>query len=612
MGRFGFKKGDDDDNDSSRSALFGSRSSKNKSPAPQSQNPYAQAATPPDAYTRAKMNAGIAPPQDGGYQQGPPDPRRQQGNYGGGLPAPGQQRPGYGGGNLYAGGAPDNYGSDNKYGSSQGGQGGSGGGQKAGFSSEKFGNQNGYGGGSGGNPYASNQQSSGASRQGGYGGLGPSNYEQDSNRDELFGGARERVQQQQPPQNQAGGPPEYQYNAEGNAGGDKSYGAYGDRQLTAEEEEEEDITATKQEIRFMKQQDVASTRNALRIAAQAEETGRNTLARLGAQGERMHNTDRNLDIGNNHINVSEDKTKELKTLNRSMFAVHVNNPFTSKDRRAQRDEAIMDRHHSERELREATRDAAFRSTQRMNQNFKGIDDTYGGPKAKTSLAERAKYQFEADSEDEGMENEIDRNLDDLSGAAKRLNLLARATGEEVEQQNQLIQRIAEKVSFMERTPFPFPNAVCQQQLTWTSERPIRRQTGLPDGEAEENPLRRDQSRWTCLKNEIIDIERSSGVWSTVHWHITQDIYSVPALPVAASMVSMCSQASGRIITATASQVYSNILVGMTSLPAAADAASPRSSSTLQYQVPCQRIMSLGSTGRVRRKHPHRGRLTVDR
>lgn len=69
MGRFGFKKGDDDDNDSSRSALFGSRSSKNKSPAPQSQNPYAQAAIPPDAYTKAKMNAGIVPPQNGGFNR---------------------------------------------------------------------------------------------------------------------------------------------------------------------------------------------------------------------------------------------------------------------------------------------------------------------------------------------------------------------------------------------------------------------------------------------------------------------------------------------------------------------------------------------------------------
>ncbi|KAJ9615673.1 Protein transport protein S9 plasma membrane t-SNARE [Cladophialophora chaetospira] len=436
MGKFSLKRGDDDDGDSSRLALFGSRS-KNKSPAPPShnpyasQNPYAQQAAPPDPYTRAKMSAGVLPPPS---TAGPPG----QGGFNG-LPGPGQQRPSYGRDNPYGGGPTNSFGGDNKYGPSQGGGG-------SGYGSDKFGNQNGYGGGGppGGNPYASVQQTSGTSRQGGYGGLGSSNlYDNDSNRDELFGGARERLQQK--PQTQPGAPPDYESSTTNNYGAaDTSFGAYGDRQLTAEEEEEEDINATKQDIKFMKQQDVASTRNALRIAAQAEESGRNTLARLGAQGERMHNTDRNLDLGNNHINIAEDKTKELKTLNRSMFAVHVNNPFTASDRRAKRDEQIMDRHHAEREIREATRESAFKSTQRMNQHFKGVEDGSAGPKTKTSLAERAKYQFEDDSEDEGMENEIDRNLDDLSGAAKRLNLLARATGEEVEAQNKLIQTIAEK------------------------------------------------------------------------------------------------------------------------------------------------------------------------
>lgn len=37
------------------------------------------------------------------------------------------------------------------------------------------------------------------------------------------------------------------------------------------EEEEEDVQASKQEIRFLKQSDVSSTRNALRAAAMAEE-----------------------------------------------------------------------------------------------------------------------------------------------------------------------------------------------------------------------------------------------------------------------------------------------------------------------------------------------------
>lgn len=63
-----------------------------------------------------------------------------------------------------------------------------------------------------------------------------------------------------------------------------------------------------------------------------------------------------------------------------------------------------------------------------------------------SLVERAKFQFEADSEDEEMENEIDSNLDALGGAAARLNGLARATGKEVDEQNRHLERINQKSS----------------------------------------------------------------------------------------------------------------------------------------------------------------------
>jgi protein transport protein SEC9 len=471
MGKFSLKKSDGDD-DSSRLALFGSRS-KSKSPAPPSDNPYAQAALPPDPYTRAKMNAGIGPPPPG-----PPGGQGSQGGAGGqgtygsmGQPAPRQP---YGGGSAYGGPSQQVQGGDDQYGPSQ----------RGGYGPEKFGNQNGYGAQkSGGNPYGGFSQTSGTSRTGGYGGLGPTNdynLPDDSNRDELFGAARERIEQRQ--QNNPNLPPDYQYNGGDNGAADRSYGAYGDRQLTAEEEEEEDIQATKQEIRFIKQSDVSSTRNALAIAAQAEESGRNTLARLGAQGERMHNTERNLDIGNNHINIAEDKSKELKTLNRSMFAVHMNNPFTAKDRQAQKDEKIMERHRMEREQRESTREQTFKSTQRMNQNFKGIEDSYTAPAPrKANLAERAKYQFEADEEDDQMEDEIDRNLDQLSGAAKRLNLLARATGEEVETQNKLIGRIAEKV----RCAATYESDL---KLTSFAERPLRRPTSLGNRKAQAYPL----------------------------------------------------------------------------------------------------------------------------
>jgi hypothetical protein len=69
----------------------------------------------------------------------------------------------------------------------------------------------------------------------------------------------------------------------------------------------------------------------------------------------------------------------------------------------------METHRTEREQRDATRKAAWESAARnegVNRNMQGMN---GGNK-KSTLADRAKYQFEADSEDDEMENEIDSNL----------------------------------------------------------------------------------------------------------------------------------------------------------------------------------------------------------
>jgi hypothetical protein len=399
---------------------------------PQITDPYAAAARSeaygiqPTAYQQAKANS--APP--GGQYGLPNGPRAGHGGNGGGA----YDQGGYGGGGY--GGGPPSVASTNT--------------PPPAYGAERYGSGTGYGA----NRYDTNGGYAPATNSrgpGGYGGLGRVNSNEttttEDNRDALFGGAKERYAKKTtlPPAN---GQPGGGYEANSGTSSQPSYGAYGtEGQLTAEEEEEEDITATKQQIRFMKQEDVSSTRNALRIAAQAEETGRSTLARLGAQGERIHNTEKNLDLAANHNRIAEEKARELKTLNKSMFAVHVSNPFTASSRRAARDQDIMDKHRAEREQREATREAAFGTQQRMEGAFRQLqpgDQGYQAPRRRPDLAERAKYQFEADSEDDELENEIDTNLDALSGAAGRLNLLARATGEEVDAQNRHIDRINQK------------------------------------------------------------------------------------------------------------------------------------------------------------------------
>lgn len=457
MKKFGFGKKDESGEDSNRLALFGSRS-KSKSPAPSSANPYANPALASDPYTQAKQKAYADPaPAPSNDRYGAPPGGR---GYGGDSKSAAYTTSGYGAsaGQRYGGNstspAPVAAGS-NRHGADNGTP------NAGGYGADRYGAQSGYGG----DRYEASTggvAQNGGSRYGagGYGGLGGTGaYDQDAdeNRDALFGGAKDRIAQkpQQPRASAYGQPPPYDegqgqstdpYAPGSNPGYNRT--TYGDRQLTAEEEEEEEVSATKQQIRFMKQEDVSSTRNALRIAQQAEETGRDTLARLGAQGEHIHNTEKNLDLAHNQNKMAEEKARELKTLNRSMFAVHVSNPFTSASRERTREQAVIEKHLEEREQREATRRAEYQSSQRLQQSFKELqpgDQGYGKPRGK-NLADRAKYQFEADSEDEEMENEIDTNLDLLGGAAGRLNALARATGKEVDEQNRHLDRISEKVS----------------------------------------------------------------------------------------------------------------------------------------------------------------------
>ena len=90
-------------------------------------------------------------------------------------------------------------------------------------------------------------------------------------------------------------------------------------------------------------------------------------------------------------------------------------------------------------------------------------------KTKKNLSERAKYQFEADSEDEAMEDEIEQNLDLLSGAAGRLNGLARATGDELDKHNIHLERVTGKVCRdvvgQRATPVVFSHISCANIVT---------------------------------------------------------------------------------------------------------------------------------------------------
>ncbi|KAF8603829.1 hypothetical protein BDV93DRAFT_492985 [Ceratobasidium sp. AG-I] len=222
--------------------------------------------------------------------------------------------------------------------------------------------------------------------------------------------------------------------------------------MTAEEEEEA-VGGIKQDTRQLKQESVQSSRNALRIAREAEETARNTLLKLGDQSEKIANTERRLDLANGSNNRAGDRTDELKQLNRSIFRPSL---VFNKDAKRQREEQrISDRHELERLEREKAM-LDVRETRNRLGNATGCgqpaarEDTYGEDaegitlgrrllpeQQATRQAARSRYQFEATTSDDELEDELG-NLD----VAKRLKGLALASGQEVETQNGRLGKIS--------------------------------------------------------------------------------------------------------------------------------------------------------------------------
>jgi len=239
------------------------------------------------------------------------------------------------------------------------------------------------------------------------------------------------------------------------------------------EENDEDIEGIKQQTRFVKQESVNSTRNALRIAREAEETARNTLTRLGDQSgiiclllvyldaystnlEKLANTERHLDVSKGHSQRANDKTDELKQLNKSIFRPVIT--FNKDAKRAAQDAKLQARYEEERDEREKAmmdiRDTQNRLGRAATYGRRDDDDEIlgGGGSGRFQTdqqlsarkEQRKRYQFESNASDDEIEDELDDNLDEISDMTKRLKALGMTMGDELDKQNLRVKRIEEK------------------------------------------------------------------------------------------------------------------------------------------------------------------------
>jgi len=250
-----------------------------------------------------------------------------------------------------------------------------------------------------------------------------------SNRDELFKGA---TNNQYPPP--YGGYQQQQYQA--------PYGGY-PQPYGQQQETEEDVEEIKSQIKGVKQDSVNSTMKSLQMLEQAERAGQNTLNKLGEQTQRINYTERQLDLADAHAERASEQAAKLKKVNGSMFGFDVSNPFTKGKREAKELARVQAMQEEQRTSRENMRAGNWESQQRINSALKQTQNHSYQP-GKSSKESRGKFQFEADDDDNALEDQLDNNLDLLSSGLTRLNAMAVATGQEIRNQNDSLGRISGK------------------------------------------------------------------------------------------------------------------------------------------------------------------------
>jgi protein transport protein SEC9 len=199
----------------------------------------------------------------------------------------------------------------------------------------------------------------------------------------------------------------------------------------------------------VKKDTISSTQNAIRIAAQAESTGVDILERLGVQKEKLLDTEENLEEADIQIQVAGEKVRKIKRLNRSLWGI-IRNPFAM-IRRARRIQRIEERRaqlaEAKRERREGTNipQMDHQTPQMESGNDSNKDEPTSAIVPQQQNTKRMRYQFEADSEDEAMEDEIEENIEHLYGATIRLKNVGLAISQELDAQSTLVKRIVVKV-----------------------------------------------------------------------------------------------------------------------------------------------------------------------
>ncbi|KAH9047889.1 hypothetical protein EDB84DRAFT_1673368 [Lactarius hengduanensis] len=175
------------------------------------------------------------------------------------------------------------------------------------------------------------------------------------------------------------------------------------------EENEEDVEGMKQH-KGSSSKTVNSTRNALRMARKRP---LEALLTGWVVNQKLANPERHLDVAKGHSQHADDRTDELKRLNRSIFRPVIT--FNKDAKRAAQEAKVLQRYEEEREEREkATRDSKSLGSGvdlRLPGGGNRGGAKCGASRCRSTVAKR--YQVEAAASDDEPEDELDNNLDNF-------------------------------------------------------------------------------------------------------------------------------------------------------------------------------------------------------
>lgn len=140
---------------------------------------------------------------------------------------------------------------------------------------------------------------------------------------------------------------------------------------------------------------------------------------------------------------ASEQAGRLKRLNRSIFLPTFKNPFQRKARARRELEQAQQKHAENRQERGII--SQFEHQSQTRTGLAQQPPANVSSKSGRSKSDRNRYQFEPDSEDDAMEDEIDRNLDEISHATGHLKHMATAMRGEIDSQNEALERIQDKV-----------------------------------------------------------------------------------------------------------------------------------------------------------------------